>query len=376
MPELAALLDRAARAVDVRVEAVDGSCVVPFRLAGKDFPSAYAYRRHLQRTLPPFLDRLPVADPLSRARLPLLAALPRAIARRWPAVRASDLARPERIVGALPIDHGVAPAELRGGAGVGEARLRRFLEGGLPRYAEERASPDAEATSGLSPWLHFGHLSTFEVVRAVLAREGWTPAAVAPRPDGRRAGWWGVSAGAEAFLDQLVTWRELGFVTAAHRPGFRSYRSLPAWARATLDRHARDPRPARYARADLEAARTHDPLWNAAQRALAGAGVLHNAVRMIWGKRIVEWTRSPAEALEAMLHLNDRHALDGRDPSSVSGIAWCLGRYDRPWGPERPVFGTVRYMSSARTAKKVALARWLARWSDAGEPVAPRRGHA
>mgnify|MGYP003472712097 CR=1 FL=1 len=73
--------------------------------------------------------------------------------------------------------------------------------------------------------------------------------------------------------------------------------SLPAWARATLDRHARDRRAAVYGRADLEGARTHDPLWNAAQRALAGDGVLHNTLRMIWGKKILEWTRSPEEAL-------------------------------------------------------------------------------
>jgi deoxyribodipyrimidine photo-lyase len=270
------------------------------------------------------------------------------------------------------VDPGVPPAAAQGGSASGEARLRRFLADGLPRYAEQRASPDADAASGLSPWLHFGHLSTFEVVRAVLEREGWAPHLLAPKADGARAGWWGLSAGAEAFLDQLVTWRELGFVTAVHLPDHRGYGSLPAWARATLERHARDRRPAVYALDALEAARTHDPLWNAAQRALAREGALHNALRMIWGKRILEWTRAPAEALEAMLHLNDRWALDGRDPSSVSGIAWCLGRYDRPWGPERPVFGTVRYMSSERMARKVSLERFLERFGD-GAPVARAR---
>ncbi len=371
MPDPARRLERAARAVDVRVEAVDGSCLVPFRLAGKDFPSAYAYRRFLQRTLPRFLDRLPAPDPLARARLPRLARLPAAVLRRWPAADPDALARPARLVARLPIDHGVPPAPSRGGSAAGEARLRRFLERGLPRYAEGRASPDEGATSGLSPGLHVGHVSSLEVVRAVLAREGWAPHLVAPRADGRREGWWGLSPGAEAFLDQLVTWRELAFATAAHRPDPERWASLPGWARATLERHATDRRAAVYGRRALEEARTHDPLWNAAQRALAGEGVLHNTLRMIWGKRILEWTRAPEEALEAMLHLNDRFALDGRDPSSLAGIAWCLGRYDRPWGPERPVLGTVRYMSSERTARKVALAEWLARW---GPPDAvPRR---
>lgn len=362
VPEAARALEDVARRADVRVEAVDGCALVPFRLAGRDFPTAHGYRRHLQRTLPRFLDLLPAADPLARARLPRLARLPAAIARRWPAAPPDDLARPARLLARLPIDHGVPAAPARGGSAAAGARLRRFLERGLPRYAEDRASPDAEAASGLSPWLHFGHLSSFEVVRAVLEREGWGPHLLAPRADGARAGWWGLSPGAEAFLDQVVTWREVGLVTAAHLADPRAYGSLPAWARATLDRHARDTRPARYGRAELEGARTHDPIWNAAQRQLVAEGTIPNALRMIWGKRFLDWTRAPEEALAEALHLNDRWALDGRDPNSVSGVTWCLGRYDRPWGPERPVFGTVRYMSSERMAKKVALRRWLARW--------------
>jgi deoxyribodipyrimidine photo-lyase len=241
-------------------------------------------------------------------------------------------------------------------------RLARWLERGLPRYAEARSDPDEEGvTSGLSPWLHFGHVSSFEVVRAVLRREGWTPALLSPGATGARSGWWGVSAPAEAFLDQLVTWRELGFATCAHRPDHREYGSLPAWARATLEAHAGDPRPYAYDRDALDAARTHDPLWNAAQRQLRDEGVIHNALRMLWGKKILEWSPSPRAALEAALELNDRWALDGRDPNSVSGVFWCLGRYDRPWGPERPIFGTVRYMSSERSARKWAVRRFLDR---------------
>jgi deoxyribodipyrimidine photo-lyase len=351
-------LAAAARELDVRLDAVDGSCVVPFRLAGKDAPSAYVYRRFLQRALPRFLELLPAPDPLARARLPRLEALPAAVRRRWPATPIATLARPAALLAALPIDHGVAPAG-RGGAAAAEERLRAFVADDLPRYADGRSSPDARATSGLSPWLHHGHLSTFEIVRAVLGREGWTPAAVAPRADGRRAGWWGVSAAAEAFLDQLVTWRELGFVTAAHRPGHDTYASLPEWARATLARHARDRRPALLRRSALRSAATGDPLWNAAQRQLEREGTIHNTVRMVWGKRLLEWAETPEEAFATLLDLNDRLALDGQDPNSVSGIAWCLGRYDRPWGPERPIFGTVRYLSSARMARKVELRAWL-----------------
>jgi deoxyribodipyrimidine photo-lyase len=261
----------------------------------------------------------------------------------------------------LSIDHRPARTALRGGAREAGRRLRRFVSDGLERYAEEGGDPDADATSGLSPWLHFGHVSTFEVIRAVLRHECWTPARLARRPNGRREGFWGVSPSAEAFLDQLVTWRELGFATCAHRPDHREYGSLPAWARATLDAHAADPRAEGFGYDALAAARTGDRVWNAAQRQLLEYGVVHNRLRMLWGKKILEWSPSPHEALDAMLDLNDRYALDGRDPNSVSGIFWCLGRYDRPWGPERPIFGKVRYMSSEALRRKAAIERTLAR---------------
>jgi deoxyribodipyrimidine photo-lyase len=368
------LLASAAARLDVRVEAVDGSCLVPFRLAGRDFPTAYAYRRFLQKALPAWLDRLPAEDPLALAPVAPPPSLPPEVTRRWPATDPDDLARPARLLAALPIDHRVPPAPLPGGTTAAGSRLAEWLAAGLPRYADARNDPDAEGVaSGLSPWLHFGHLSTFEIVRAIAAREGWTPALLAPRAAGQREGFWGLPPPAEVFLDQLVTWRELGFVTCAQRVDHRDYESLPAWAKATLEAHAADPRPVRYAYEDLAAARTGDPLWNAAQRQLLAEGRIHGYLRMLWGKRVLEWTGSPREALEILLDLNDRYALDGRDPNSVSGVFWCLGRYDRPW-PERPVFGTVRAMSSARTARKVAVEHYLERFAGPSGGQADRFG--
>ena len=278
----------------------------------------------------------------------------------------------------LPIDHAVPAAPIRGGTIAARAALRRFVREKLSRYAEDRDHPDLDATSGLSPWLHFGHLSAHEVFRAIADDQDWAVdsrlgAARAParrgaprRPAvrrGSREGWWGMSPGAEAFLDQLVTWRELGFNLCSRRDDHRSYGSLPPWARATLEAHARDPRPRRYDRPALEAAATHDRLWNAAQHQLLTEGRIHGYLRMLWGKKVLEWSASPEEALETLLTLNDRYALDGRDPNSYSGIFWCLGRYDRPWGPERPIFGTIRYMSSENTARKLRLRQYLERYS-------------
>ena len=161
---------------------------------------------------------------------------------------------------------------------------------------------------------------------------------------------------------------QLGFNMCAQRSGYDQYESLPTSAQTTLERHARDPRPTKYGARKLELAETHDPLWNAAQRQLVREGRLHNYLRMLWGKKILEWSASPREALAVMIELNNKYAVDGRDPNSYSGIFWTLGRYDRPWGPERPIFGTVRYMSSDNTARKLRVKEYLARYA-AAEPA-------
>jgi deoxyribodipyrimidine photo-lyase len=149
----------------------------------------------------------------------------------------------------------------------------------------------------------------------------------------------------------------------ALRADYDQYESLPAWAQSTLARHASDPRPVRYDLARLERAETYDSLWNAAQRQLVREGWMHNYLRMLWGKKILEWTKDPREALAVMIELNNKYAVDGRDPNSYSGIFWTLGRYDRAWGAERPIFGTIRYMSSENTARKLKVKNYLARYA-------------
>jgi len=345
----------------VRLEAVDAATVFPFRLSGREFITAYLFRRQLQRHLPPWLARRPVADPLEGLRLPRPPELPASLRRRWPEVAPADLSAPATLLATLPIDHAVRPVG-QGGSAAAEARMAAFLAGPIDRYLEERDEPDLDGTSALSPWLHHGQLSAEELVAGVLDREGWSPARLAEKVNGAREGWWGLSPAAEAFLDQVITWRELGFGWAAFRPDYQQLSSLPAWAQTTHRRHAADPRQPRYGRARLEAAETADPLWNAAQRQLLQEGTIHNRLRMLWGKKILEWSGSVEEARETLFALNDRWALDGRDPNSASGLLWCLGRHDRAWGPERPIFGTVRYMSSDNAARKHRLKGYLSRF--------------
>ncbi|GEJ57024.1 deoxyribodipyrimidine photolyase [Anaeromyxobacter diazotrophicus] len=368
------MLAAAGARLAVRLEAVDGNGLLPVAAATRVFPTAHAFRRFLQSELPEHLTASPSPHPFRGQPLPEAPPLPPELLRRWPAATPALLAGDAAHLARLPIDHAVPPSPIPGGTRAARAALRRFVEERLARYARDRNHPDLDAGSGLSPWLHFGHLSAHEVFRAVAEAERWTPARLGARPRGQREGWWGTSPSAEAFLDQLVTWRELGFNMAAKREDHAAYGSLPGWARATLAKHAADPRPAVYGRAALEEARTGDPLWNAAQRQLRGEGRIHGYLRMLWGKKILEWSRSPEEALETAVALNDRWALDGRDPCSYAGILWCFGRYDRPWGPERPVFGTVRYMTSANTARKLRLARYLARWGEDRAPAEPRAG--
>ena len=352
----------AAEQLPVRLVAVDGNGLMPLRAVTRAFSTAHAFRRFLQKTLPEHLAHPPAADPL--ARLPLIppTPLPVWITQRWPAAEPGLLAGCDAALAALPIDHGVPPVALPGGQHAAGRRLEEFAAGRLAHYAEERNHPDLDAASGLSPYLHFGHISSHELFQAVASQQGWVPHDLSPRADGRREGWWGMAVGAEAFLDQLVTWRELGFNACAHGVGAATWDNLPDWARQTLAGHAGDPRPHCYTLDELRAAATHDPLWNAAQRQLLGDGTIHNYLRMLWGKKILEWSPTPQQALAAMVELNDRYALDGRDPNSSTGILWCLGRYDRPWGPIRPVFGSVRYMSSENTRRKVRMTTYLERY--------------
>ncbi len=346
----------AARALPVRLEVVDGNGVAPMAVPGKVFVLARSFRRWLQGNLAGLLADLPAVDPL-RARLCEPDTLPGAIEKRWPRLGA------ELDLSALPIDHAVLPSPIRGGSRAGGAALASFVDDGLARYASERNQAASGTSSGLSPYLHFGHVSAHQILAAVAHAEGWSPARLSTRADGRREGFWGMSAGGESFLDQLITWRELGFNFCFHRDDAAKFSSLPDWAKGTLARHAGDRRPEIYSLAELEAARTGDPVWNAAQRQLIAEGRIHNYLRMLWGKKVLEWSPSPEIAWKRLIHLNDRWALDGRDPNSYSGIGWIFGRYDRPWGPEREIFGTIRYMSSASTLRKGARG-YVGRWSD------------
>ncbi|MDA0330250.1 MAG: deoxyribodipyrimidine photolyase [Gemmatimonadetes bacterium] len=356
------LLQAAGRLEGVGVQAVDSCGLLPLRAAERTFTAAYHFRRFLHKSLPEHLGDAPSRAPLSQLDLLKLASLPEPILYRWSPASAAEL-ESRYFVSTLPIDHSVAATSWVGGAAAGRAALNGFVRDRLPRYFEDRNHPDRDGASGLSPWLHYGHLSSHEVFQAVIDAEGWSPLRLSEKADGRRNGWWGMSEPAEAFLDQLITWRELGYGYSAHQPDGARYEALPEWARNTLEDHVADRREYTYSLGKFAGAETHDDLWNAAQRQLVQEGRIHNYLRMLWGKKILEWTEHPREALDVMIELNNRYAIDGRDPNSDSGIFWVMGRFDRGW-PERPVFGKVRSMTSKSTRRKVDLEQYLAKWAD------------
>jgi deoxyribodipyrimidine photo-lyase len=256
----------------------------------------------------------------------------------------------------------VPVVQQRGGAVTARRKLLAFLNGPLVDYAAGANDPDRDTRSGLSPYLHFGHISAHDVFHQLMKAEDWSLERLGDRTGGRREGWWGVSPGAESWLDELITWRELGYNLTSHTDDYDQYESLPEWAIATLEKHTADPREHVYSLEEFAAAQTHDEVWNAAQTQLLREGRIHNYLRMLWGKKILEWSETPRLALRVLIELNNRYALDGRNPNSYSGIFWTLGRFDRPWGPERPIFGTVRYMSSDSTRRKLRLKNYLQRF--------------
>ena len=281
----------AARQVPVLMEVVDSNGLLPLRQAEQAFPTAYAFRRFLQRELPRHLMEFPKANALLNAKLPKATLLPAEITKRWPKASPRLLNSGEGVLAGISLDHGIPPVETRGGSTAAQALLRNFLRNKLPTYAEARNEPAQQATSELSPYLHFGHISVHQIFSEITGQEGWSPDHLALRATGSRTGWWGTSQAAEAFLDQVITWRELGFNCCQMRKDYDQFESLPAWALKTLRLHARDERSYVYTLEKFERAKTHDPLWNAAQTQLLREGRIHNYLRMLWGKKILEWTR-------------------------------------------------------------------------------------
>ena len=310
---------------------VDADVVVPSRVFDRTFVLLHHFRPHLKRELPKYLVAPNKIQP-NHGWKPKKSLTTFNLS--------SDITE-----GFTKLDRSVGPVDtFTGGTHAALKRLKQFVHLELKDYEETRNHPELQGTSRLSPYLHFGNISPLTIALAV--------------QQAVKAGNATESA-AEKYLDELIGWRELAVLFVRHEPNYDTWECAAPWARKTLLEHAGDPRPHSYTLAQLERGETSDELWNAAQRQMVDSGWMHNYMRMYWGKKILEWAPDPARAFEWAVMLNDKYELDGRDPNGYAGIAWAIvGRHDRPWF-DRPIFGLVRTMTGASTAKKFDAATYI-----------------
>jgi deoxyribodipyrimidine photo-lyase len=318
--------EKAARKLRVPLWTVDADVIVPSRLLEKAQYAAHIIRPRLQRHLKKFLveSRNLTANVVWKKARSLRSLDPKCdVTERW------------------SIDRSVSTvSSWTGGSNEASRLLKYFVRHKLNDYGTQRNKPEVDHTSSLSPYLHFGHISPITVALAVQSAD-------VPKAD------------KEAFLNQIITWRELSVNLVRFNAEYDSFECAEPWAHRTLAKHAKDHRPIRYSERQLENAETHDRLWNAAQMQMVNTGWMHNYMRMYWAKKILEWSPTASEAHQIAVRLNDRYELDGRDPNGYAGIAWAtVGKFDRPWF-ERPIFGQIRYMSGESTGRKFDSKRYI-----------------
>jgi deoxyribodipyrimidine photo-lyase len=320
---------------------VDADVVVPSKLLEKAQFSAGVARPRLYSALGEFLG--PYENPKAE--------------HAWKRPRGLVLDDPRLDItrGWKDFDRSVAPVEeWQGGHQAAVKRLKLFVAKMLETYDRDRNKPETDGTSKMSPYLHFGNISTVTILLAI-------EEAVEKAEGAQKAH---LKAARESYLNEIVVWRELAVNFVRYQPEYDSPKCADNWARETIREHDRDERERMYSLKELEAGHTYDELWNAAQRQMVDYGWMHNYLRMYWAKKILEWTPNVSIAMKVAIHLNDKYFLDGRDPNGYAGIAWALlGKFDRAWG-ERPVFGKRRYMSGASTGKKFDSAAYVRRWSE------------
>ncbi len=314
----------------IPVFAVDSNGVIPLSRFEKEEYAAYTIRPKIKKMLGEYLMPF-VEEKLKVKSLNLKIDCPDT------EVTEKNIAK---LVAECDIDHSVKPSQIyHGGTANGRKRLKKFLQEILPDYDEARNKPEKDGSSRLSSYLHFGFLSPLEIALAVKEAE-------APQKS------------KDAYLEELIVRRELSYNFTRFNENYDSLRALPAWVQKTMREHIDDKREIVYSLEQLEKGETADELWNAAEREMLATGEMHNYVRMLWGKNVIGWTRTYEEAFAILEHLNNKYCLDGRNPNSYAGILWCFGKHDRPW-MKRPVFGTIRYMTSGSTGKKFNAKKYI-----------------
>ncbi len=316
---------QAAKNIKCLLEEVETNLIVPVsEVSDKENFSAGTLRPRINKRVPEYLVKIRQGKPLYSS-----------LDMKFKSFDISDI---ELSLSKLNIDRSVGAVKgFKGGTTEAKRRLKDFIKNKLERYAELRNDPSLDATSNMSPYLHFGQISPLYIALEVLGTEG---------------------GGKDAYLEELIVRRELSYNFIYYNQSYDKFESLPPWAKNTLNYHGRDKREYVYSAEEFEQAKTHDAYWNAAQKEMVITGKMHGYMRMYWGKKILEWSKKPRVGFKIALYLNNKYELDGRDANGFAGVAWCFGKHDRAWG-ERDVFGKVRYMNAAGLKRKFDADRYV-----------------
>lgn len=232
----------------------------------------------------------------------------------------------------------------KSGENIAEEILEEFISCKLSEYSDKRNDPNANISSNLSPYLHFGQISSQHIYLKLNEIEIQNTK---------------LQDSKIAFLEELIVRKELADNFCFYNKLYDKFEGFPQWAQNTLNNHRNDKREYLYNLEELENSVTHDNLWNAAQNEMGKKGKMHSYMRMYWAKKILEWTKTPEEALEFAIYLNNKYSLDGRDPNGYAGISWSIGgTHDRAW-PERAIFGKIRYMNYNGCKNKFNITKYI-----------------
>jgi deoxyribodipyrimidine photo-lyase len=316
---------------DCRVVQVESDVLVPIEVVSdKAEYAARTIRPKIKHELPNYLK--PIRSiPLNRPSSNL-------------AGKGLNLNDIQEVLKNMPIDSSVQPVSVyfKGGTSRAKKTFDRFIRHKLRFYDDHSNQPQTDDISHMSMYLHFGQISPIYLALKIR--------------DMKQAG----ARNRDAFLEQLIVRRELAMNFVHYTPNYDRYACIPAWSRQTLAEHESDSRPHLYTPRQLENAQTHDPYWNAAMNEMRCTGFMHNYMRMYWGKKILEWRKTPQLAFKTMLAFNNKYFVDGRDPNSYTGVAWIFGIHDRPW-KERSIFGKIRYMAATGLERKCDIQAYVAK---------------
>ncbi len=319
-----------AKKVTVKMTEVDARNIIPCWIASdKQEFAAYTFRPKVHRLLKDFLTVFP---PLGKQK-------------NTGTIQPSDIDW-DNLLESIKTDREVLPVSwLTPGSRAAKKRLTDFTATKLDVYSQDRNDPNLNAVSHLSPYLHFGQISSQSIAYQVNS-------ATDVNRESR-----------DAFLEELIVRRELTDNYCYYNPQYDKVEGAHAWAQKTIAEHVSDAREYLYSQNELEQAKTHDDLWNAMQMQMVAEGKMHGWCRMYWAKKILEWTPNVQTAIDTALYLNDKYELDGNDPNGVVGVMWSIcGVHDRAWN-ERSIFGKIRYMNYAGAKRKFKVADFVAKYT-------------